>query len=233
MILLLSLSVLVFLGGALGLYLSTNRVSWEMPEFIFLFVFWMTGVGIGMELCPQRWNEVAMPMGVFIGGCGVLSFCFFRCSLSKLGFRAFSLKFLSWVGLVTLAQLVVSTVWVLLCTSFIGPIEKQTFVEGFLSSAPYERWAFIFVIVVWAPIIEEILMRGFLWEAIRSTANNKIIISGILFGMLHIDNIYSVVPLCIFGIMLGVLRERSGSIWVPMLAHFLNNTIVLVNIALS
>jgi membrane protease YdiL (CAAX protease family) len=232
-ILLLSLSVFVLAGGSLGLYLSTEKASWDMPEFIFLFVFWMTGIGIGMELCPQRWNEIAMPLGVFIGGCGVLSFSFFRSSLSMLGFRTFSIRFLPWVGLVTITQILVSTLWVVLCSFFAGPIEKQTFVQGFLSSAPYERWAFIFVIVVWAPLIEEVLMRGFFWEAIKRSAHQKIIISGVLFGMLHIDNVYSVVPLCIFGIMLGILRERSGSIWVPMLAHFLNNTIVLFNIALS
>ena len=89
------------------------------------------------------------------------------------------------------------------------------------------------MIVAWAPIIEEILMRGFLWEAIKRSPTEKIIITGILFGMLHIDNLYSVLPLCIFGFMLGTLRERSGSIWAPMIAHFLNNTIVLINIAQS
>jgi len=113
----------------------------------------------------------------------------------------------------------------------VGTIEKQEFVQEFLTSSPYERWAFTFVIIAWAPIVEEVLMRGFLWEAIKRSTTEKIIISGVLFGMLHIDNMYSVLPLCVFGCMLGVLRERSGSLWAPMLAHFLNNSIVLINIA--
>ena len=166
-----------------------------------------------------------------MGGCGVLSFVFFRCSLQSLGIRRFPLQFTPWILLVAMIQIAVSTLWVLLCTYFVGTIEKQEFVQEFLTSSPYERWAFTFVIIAWAPIIEEVLMRGFLWEAIKRSTTEKIMISGILFGMLHIDNVYSVLPLCVFGCMLGVLRERSGSLWAPMLAHFLNNSIVLINIA--
>ena len=196
-----------------------------------LFLFWMFGIGIGVEICPQRWKEIATPLGLLLGGSGVLSFAFFRCSLQRLGIRRFPVKFTPWIILVAIIQIAVSTLWVILCTYFVGEIEKQEFVEGFLTSSPYERWAFTFVIIVWAPIVEEVLMRGFLWEAIKRSSTEKIVISGVLFGMLHIDNMYSVLPLCVFGCLLGVLRERSGSLWAPMLAHFLNNSIVLINIA--
>ncbi|MAA78501.1 MAG: hypothetical protein CL916_04515 [Deltaproteobacteria bacterium] len=231
MILLLALSTFVLVGGALGFYLFKGRDSWDISEFLVLFLLWMLGIGIGVEVCPQRWKEIATPFGLFLGGSGVLSFVFFRCSLRSLGIRRFPLQFTPWIVLVAMIQIMVSTLWVLLCTYFVGTIEKQEFVQEFLTSSPYERWAFTFVIIAWAPIVEEVLMRGFLWEAIKRSTTEKIIISGILFGMLHIDNMYSVLPLCVFGCMLGVLRERSGSLWAPMLAHFLNNSIVLINIA--
>lgn len=219
------------MGGTLGFFLSKNRGTWDISEFLLLFFLWLLGIGIGVEVCPQRWKELATPFGLFLGGCGVLSFSFFRCSLHSLGIRRFPVAFTPWVFAVALLQILVSTLWVLLCTYFVGEIEKQEFVKGFLQSSPYERWAFTFVIIVWAPIVEEVLMRGFLWEAIKRSPTEKIMISGVLFGMLHLDNIYSVFPLCIFGCMLGVLRQKSGSLWAPMLAHFLNNSIVLINIA--
>ena len=231
MILLLSLSTFVLVGGTFGFYLSRNRGSWDISEFLLLFSLWLLGIGIGVEVFPTRWKELATPFGLFLGGCGVLSFVFFRTSLQSLGIRRFPLKFTTWVFGVAIIQIVVSTLWVLLCTHFVGEVEKQEFVKGFLKSSPYERWAFTFVIIVWAPIIEEVLMRGFLWEAIKRPSRDRIMISGILFGMLHLDNIYSVFPLCVFGCMLGILRQRSGSLWAPMLAHFLNNSIVLINIA--
>ena len=238
MTLLLVLSTFVLVGGTLGFYLFKSRsslgkpdFSWDFPEFIVLFLFWMFGIGVGVEVCPQRWKELAMPCGLFLGGCGVLSFVFFRCSLQSLGIRRFSMGHTIWILLVAIIQIAISSLWVFLCAHFVGEIEKQEFVLGFLNASPYERWAFTFVIIAWAPIIEEVLMRGFLWEAIKRSSTEKIVISGILFGMLHLDNVYSVVPLCVFGCMLGVLRERSGSLWAPMLAHFLNNLIVLINIA--
>ena len=147
MILLLCFSTFILVGGSLGFYLNKNRASWDMFEFFMLFLFWMFGIGIGVEICPQRWKEIATPLGLLLGGSGVLSFAFFRCSLQRLGIRRFPVKFTPWIILVAIIQIAVSTLWVILCTYFVGEIEKQEFVEGFLTSSPYERWAFTFVIM--------------------------------------------------------------------------------------
>jgi membrane protease YdiL (CAAX protease family) len=230
-ILLLTGSVLVLSGASLGYFLGKREKAWGIGEFFLLFFLWMIGIGLGMEACPQRWKEIAIPLGMFLGGIGLLSFLLFRCTSSQLGFKRFSRDMMLWILGTVVVQIIISTLWVVLCTTIGGPIENQVVVSEFLSASPYERWAFIFVIVFWAPLIEELLMRGFCWNAISGTAYQKIAFTGIFFGFLHLDNLYSVPPLCAFGILLGFLRYRSDSIWPPILAHLLNNSIVLINVA--
>lgn len=225
-------SILLFFSGV-GYFLAQRNEEWGVAEFFLIFVLWILVIGIGVESCPVRWKEISLPIGVFGGGCGVLAFLFFRGTMEKLGIRRFAQDNWKWIIGVVLFQIVVSALWVFFCTILSGPIEKQTFVNEFLSAAPYERWAFVFIIIVWAPIIEELLVRSFFWRAIIASHQQKIMITGLFFGFLHMDNVYSVPPLCVFGFLLGFLRHRSDSIWVPMLAHFLNNAIVLINIALS
>lgn len=50
------------------------------------------------------------------------------------------------------------------------------------------------------------------------------IFSGILFGFMHIDFI-RVIPTSILGIALGYAVYKSKSIFIPMIMHFLNNSI--------
>ncbi|HBL84954.1 MAG: hypothetical protein A2Y17_06945 [Clostridiales bacterium GWF2_38_85] len=73
-------------------------------------------------------------------------------------------------------------------------------------------------------IFEEWLFRGMLLKHLlpmnRSAA---IIISGIMFGMMH-QNPTQAVFAAIFGMLLGVVYVNSGcNIWLTMLIHFINN----------
>jgi uncharacterized protein len=80
-----------------------------------------------------------------------------------------------------------------------------------------------------APFCEEIFFRGFLfagllrgmpvfWATLLSTA---------LFTIVHWDK-GSAVPLFAIGLMLAVIRWRTGSIWPGMALHMLNNAIASV-----
>ena len=80
-----------------------------------------------------------------------------------------------------------------------------------------------------APVCEEIFFRGFffagllrgmsvIWAALLST---------VVFTIVHGD-IGSAVPLFAIGLMLAVIRWRSGSIWPCIALHMLNNAIAAV-----
>lgn len=75
--------------------------------------------------------------------------------------------------------------------------------------------------VVLAPVTEELLFRGFLlhrWAA-RWGVTFAIITSSLLFGVLHPDPLGA----ALFGVGMCLLYLRTRSLWVPIIAHALNN----------
>jgi membrane protease YdiL (CAAX protease family) len=89
----------------------------------------------------------------------------------------------------------------------------------------YESLLTINVVLV-APITEEFIFRGLLLHrwGYKWSSTTAILASSILFGLLHTN----VVGLTIFGIMMALLYCTTGSLWVPIVAHALNNLVVLL-----
>lgn len=86
------------------------------------------------------------------------------------------------------------------------------------------RYLMLFVVLVFAPIAEEFIFRGVLLQrwAVRWNLPVGIILSSVLFGMLHINN---PLGLTMFGVVMALLYIRTRSLWVPIIAHALNNIV--------
>lgn len=89
----------------------------------------------------------------------------------------------------------------------------------------------IIIIALFPAICEEILFRGFILSSFTQSKNKKskllgVIFSGILFGFMHIDFI-RVIPTSILGIALGYSAYKTGSIFIPMIIHFINNALAV------
>jgi membrane protease YdiL (CAAX protease family) len=89
-----------------------------------------------------------------------------------------------------------------------------------------------FLIVVAAPISEEAFFRGFMYAGLRRSLSiwPAALISAAVWGSLHLGagNIGVAIQLAVFGVVLAWLYERSGTLWAPVLAHAINNTIAFV-----
>lgn len=89
-----------------------------------------------------------------------------------------------------------------------------------------------FLIVIAAPISEEMFFRGFMYGGLRRSLSiwPAALISAAVWGSLHLGagNIGVAVQLAVFGVILAWLYERSGTLWAPVLAHAINNTIAFV-----
>ena len=87
-----------------------------------------------------------------------------------------------------------------------------------------------FLIVVAAPLSEEIFFRGFLFAGIRRSSGfilGAVVSSGI-WGLFHYtgpDSWPVILQLATFGIVLAWLYERTGSIWPPIAVHAFNNAV--------
>ncbi len=83
----------------------------------------------------------------------------------------------------------------------------------------------IFVIALLPAIGEELIFRGILLRLFKEWFNNMhvaIIVSAFLFSFIHFQ-FYGFIPRMLLGIVFGYLLYWSGSILMPMLAHFINN----------
>ncbi len=89
-----------------------------------------------------------------------------------------------------------------------------------------------FLIVIAAPLSEELFFRGFMFGGLRRTMSlwPAAVISAIVWGSLHLGagNVGVAIQLAVFGVILAWLYERSGTLWAPVLAHTINNTIAFV-----
>jgi membrane protease YdiL (CAAX protease family) len=79
-------------------------------------------------------------------------------------------------------------------------------------------------IVLGAPLAEEIFFRGFLYGGTRSIAGvlPAALITGFIFSLAHYNQ-GLVIPFTVIGALLALSYQRSGTLWVPIGAHFLFN----------
>lgn len=86
--------------------------------------------------------------------------------------------------------------------------------------------------VVLAPIVEEVLFRGVLYQALRRTmsVSGAALLSSIVFALMHVlwGNAILFVPLVVMGLLLSLLFERCGSLVPGILVHACNNGIILL-----
>ena len=88
----------------------------------------------------------------------------------------------------------------------------------------------LFMIAFLPAIGEELLFRGVIQRIFTKITYNHhwgIWITAILFSALHMQ-FYGFVPRMLLGVLFGYLLVWSGSMWLPILAHFLNNGIAVV-----
>ncbi len=101
----------------------------------------------------------------------------------------------------------------------------REFYESILGGSSYLDYLKGFFLGAIIPALtEEALFRGFFQRSLEEKLKPiwAILISGISFGIIHMNPI-DLIPLILIGIYLAALAYYTGSLWIPILAHFLNN----------
>ena len=103
--------------------------------------------------------------------------------------------------------------------------------EAFLNVSSIGGLAFnLFMVALLPAIGEELLFRGLIQKIFTKMAKSHhwgIWISAILFSALHIQ-FYGFLPRLVLGVVFGYLLVWGGSLWLPMVAHFVNNAIAVL-----
>jgi CAAX protease family protein len=143
-------------------------------------------------------------------------------ALRRLGVRRFEPSALKWMGAAVVAYLAFTAAY----AAILGSPHQKDIAESF-GALPVQ----IALIVVAAPISEEVCFRGMLFGGLRTRLPRlaAALISALVFGGLHATTgISAVPPLIFFGFLLALLYERTGSIVPGILLHMLNNSIALL-----
>ncbi|MAO34246.1 MAG: hypothetical protein CMD03_05765 [Flavobacteriales bacterium] len=88
----------------------------------------------------------------------------------------------------------------------------------------------IFVIAIIPAIGEELFFRGYLQQTIGNWLSNHhkaIVLTGFLFSAIHLD-IQAIIPRFLLGVFLGYLYYWGRNLWLPILAHFTNNSLAVI-----
>ena len=141
-----------------------------------------------------------------------------------------ALRWTSWknflIGIVGLVAVLV--IWEQL-SRWVGHEDRPGFMTDVLKSARADGalWLLIIAFCVAAPISEEFFARGFLYRGWSETALGPIgaiILSSLVWTGLHLQyDFFFFGEVFTLGLWFGYLRYRSGSTWLTIVLHGLNN----------
>jgi membrane protease YdiL (CAAX protease family) len=140
-----------------------------------------------------------------------------------------------WVALGIFLVYVVTFIYGLLVQILHLPLETnaQTLTQE-AQTMPFTVVGALIGAVIIAPFCEEIFFRGFLFGGLLRGMNVvfAMLLATIVFTLVHGD-IGSAIPLFAIGLMLAVIRWRTGSVWPGMALHMLNNALAAIVVVAS
>lgn len=91
------------------------------------------------------------------------------------------------------------------------------------------------VLIFCAPLLEELVFRGYLFKAWRHTRlglSGTLLLTSLFFTLLHGAQYNWVLLTLVFvlSMILGLAREKSGSLWVPLTIHAAHNCFAVITI---
>ncbi|MGH1353080.1 MAG: lysostaphin resistance A-like protein [Methyloligellaceae bacterium] len=134
-----------------------------------------------------------------------------------------------WLGVLVLL-LILSTI----LSGIVGrPVIPEFLIAAYGSASSV--LIFTVAIALCAPVWEELVFRGFLFSGLQSTILGTVgaaIITSALFAAIHTQyDLYIMVEIFIIGIVLCISRQQTGSLWVPVMLHSINNLIAVIAVA--
>lgn len=246
------------IGSAIGPVLLPPATAWAMvfiliagqlPAVVY-FVIRSVVTGNGAYGAHGTGGESGASWQSMLGGLarsGLLP----RRLVSELGFTGAGIVF----GIVWMAAAGYAIQMLLMALGHSPPqVAHGLLVQLMAADQDQTRWAIMVSAVVVAPLLEEVVFRGLIQSAIRGGLASlflkkgsdpffmsgvswvAILIAGSLFGVVHggVASLHALPMLALFGVVLGWLYERTGSLWPGIAVHaFYNGLNIWVVMAMS
>jgi membrane protease YdiL (CAAX protease family) len=150
-----------------------------------------------------------------------------RTAAGRLGIRRPRPKWGRWTVLALFSYYAIAIAYALLV---VQPEQEDIARSLGLGSGVLTTLLAVFLIALAAPVSEEIFFRGMLFGGLRRNMGMipAAAVSALVFGALHATTgVTAVPPLIVFGFILALLYERTGSLLPGMLGHAINNGLAL------
>lgn len=155
-------------------------------------------------------------------------------------------RFPSWLdlGLAPLAYIttiVIGSIIIITLQKLVPQIDfTQAQNVGFSATTITQRYELLLVyltLAVLAPVAEELLFRGYLFGKLRAylSVTATVVITAVVFSALHLGlgqleklqwNVAIITLL--LGVVLGVLRVKTNSVWAGIVLHMIQNTVAFI-----
>ncbi len=93
-----------------------------------------------------------------------------------------------------------------------------------------------FALVVAAPVFEEALFRGFLFEGLQHSQIGPwgaVILTSLVWTSIHLQyDFFDLANIFALGVLLGAARAKTGSLYLTIVLHAVVNTLAMVNVIL-
>ena len=175
-------------------------------DLVALEALWSGGIGLALILLTVLvWKKSNAP--IFLG-----------MNLPR------PIVLLKWIGMFILLGAVVEVI------TRSSPMFKSDFMVKVLSTSTNDVLLFLGIALM-APLFEEFLLRGLLFGSVRHIADEHVTVAVTagVFTLMHMQYNWAIMLLILpMGVIFGYARSRSGSIWVPVVLHILNNSASLL-----
>ncbi|HUF60589.1 MAG TPA: CPBP family intramembrane glutamic endopeptidase [Verrucomicrobiales bacterium] len=126
--------------------------------------------------------------------------------------------------------------WVLVFAAFVavsewiirwaGQDSAEIYIAEIYRSARFTPLLWLAVVLA-APIAEELFFRGFLFEGLRRSwlgTAGTVLFTSATWSLIHLQyDLFFIALIFCLGLLLGWARAASGSLWIPLILHVLNN----------
>lgn len=153
----------------------------------------------------------------------ILIFAWRRVHWTHLGFGRFEWSVLGiGCGLLVASYIVIIVHNLLLF--FLGVNTQGEEIMQIFTELDSPVWFFV-VGAVFAPVVEEVFFRGFLFQGFRQRYGwiNGMLLSSAIFAAAHLS-LVTLIPTFILGSLLAYVYHRSNSVWPGVIIHFLVNS---------
>ena len=156
----------------------------------------------------------------------VLIFAWKRISWRHLGFRKFDPKTMALGCGLLIGGYIIILIHNLILVS-LGIDTQGEAILRLIQMLESPGWFFV-VGILFAPFVEEIFFRGFLFQGFRQKYGwvGAMLVSSAIFAVAHLDPA-ALIPTFILGLLLAYLYHRANSLWPGIVLHFLVNGLSL------